>query len=171
MPSIDPSTLAELAEPVSQAFIGLGALLVSAILGIGSNYLAQRQVGSQAKGQQTRAIEAQEREEAARLQKEEEDTARRQAAIDRYYEAYEQYQASHRDSYDNWSGAQSSAGSGAAQGIQGLLGGTTPAPPAGHVMPGQAPLMAAPPMAGGIGTMAAGPPQRPTRPTRPMGMR
>ena len=168
---MDPITLVELlesTEPVSQAFIGLGALIVSAIIGIGSNYLAQRQVGSQARGQQDRAIEAQEREAARRLEAEERERAVRQEAIDRYYDAYSQYKTDHRGAYNDWSGDQGSSGSGALQGIHGLLGGAPPTPPPGHVMPGQA---APPGMAGGIGTMAAAPPARPMRPVRPMALR
>ena len=162
---MDPTALSELlesTEPVSQAFFGLGALIVTTLLGIGSNYLAQRQVGGQAKGQQTRAIEAQEREATERRETEEREAVRRQEIIDRYYEEYKQYQADHRASYQGWAGSQGSTGSGAQQGIQSLLGGATPTPPPGHVMPGQA----APAMGGGIGTMAAGPPP-PTRPMRP----
>ena len=172
MPPIDPNTIAALVEstePVSMAFFGIGAFIVSALIGIGSNYLSQRQVGSQAKAQQQRAISAQERETQERREAEERESIRRQEIIDRYYDDYAKYQADHRASYQGWTGAQGSSGSSAQQGIHNLLGGATPTPPPGHVMPGQA----APAMGGGIGTMVAGPPQptRPMRPVRPMAVR
>ena len=164
MPPIDP-ILAELVrEPVQAFFPGFG-LILTAGLTMATNFFSQKQVGGQAEGQQRRAIEAQEREAQERREAEQRENARRQEAIDRYYEAYSQYKNEHRGAYNNWAGAQGSAGSGAAEGIRGLLGGVAPTPPPGHVMPGQAPAMG-----GGIGAMAAGPPPptRPMRPTRPM---